>query len=276
MTKQYHQHLISTREVDRCLVEVDICNNVMECACCCYFLDRKNYTVMTEILNATAVIPKQITRVTIPIYPLLSNRPYYSFNGLEKVINNLFRTQKIKHLNGLKRLSAYLKVFYEKDPLFNIPLIKIQVIFFGALHPKSADELIKKLEGDVLSLTGAEGKIENLNVMDRDDLERLLYTPLLVGYPEFKLEGPLQYHKFSNQQIREMNYMHSISLTKLDMPKGANNNMPNLFLFQRDAILKEIEDEADEIIKEMFSRDSKHSDRVWNGDMEADFENLPF
>ena len=100
----------------------------------------------------------------------------------------------------------------------------IEVIFMKFLNEKAFDELWKTLKTEVLFFNGSVGDIEHVYLDDIEDLIKVLHVPLLIGQPEFKLEGVLQKHNFSEEQIFELNYVHSISVTKLKMSEIINNN----------------------------------------------------
>ena len=110
------------------------------------------------------------------------------------------------------------------------------------LNDKAFDELWKTLKAEVLFFTGSIGDIEHIYLYDIEDLIKILHVPLLIGHPEFKLEGVLLNHKFTEQEIYELNYIHSVSVTKLKMDEVINNNQLILFKEQRTCILKEIQD----------------------------------
>jgi hypothetical protein len=117
-----------------------------------------------------------------------------------------------------------LKIYYKKDPLFTLPIIMIEVIFMNFLNEKAFDELWKTLKTEVLFFTGSVGDIEHVYLGDIEDLIKVLHVPLLIGQPEFKLEGVFLKYNFSEEQILELNYVHSIGVTKLKMDEIINNN----------------------------------------------------
>jgi hypothetical protein len=67
-------------------------------------------------------------------------------------------------------------------------------------------------------------------------------VPLIIGQPEFKLEGVFLKHKFNEEDIFQLNYIHSISVQKLKMDEIINNNKLTLFEEQRESIQKEMEE----------------------------------
>ena len=80
---------------------------------------------------------------------------------------------------------------------------------------------------------------------------RILHVPLLIGHPEFKLEGVLLNYKLTEEEIFQLNYIHSISVTKLKMDEIINNNQLILFKEQRTCIIKEIQEKINgEVIDE--------------------------
>jgi hypothetical protein len=233
---------LSETEVDKCSLSVDICENVLECPCCCYFVDRKNRMDIVDFLDSINDLPNEVTQLKIPILPTPSNKYYYHLNGIETIIYNIFKDFHKKMKADLEKGLAVLKVYYEKDPLFTMPIIQIEIIFLYRLHSKTIDELWKRLKAEVLYFTGSVGEINIISAhKDLHELERILSIPLLVGHPEFKKEGALLKHNFSEEQIKEMNYIHIIGLITLDMPEIINNNKLTLFKVQRESIQKEME-----------------------------------
>jgi len=234
---------IKKNDVERCMLVVDLCeSNVMECPCCCYFLDKRNTLITEEIVDTIDVLPEKISLIRIPLLPTPANMVYFNFQGLETIIYNLFKTTNKKQIKHLSQGDTYLKVYYKKDPLFVLPIIMIEIIFMKALNEKAFDELWKTLKAEVLFFTGSVGDIEHNYLYDIEDLIKILHVPLLIGHPEFKLEGIFLNHKFTEEQIYELNYIHSVSVTKLKMDEIINNNQLILFKEQRTCILKEIQD----------------------------------
>jgi hypothetical protein len=240
--KNFPHCLITKTDVERCLSIVNVCDSVMTCPCCCYFLDKRNSVVIEGITNEIDKLPKELTIIKIPLLPTPETIHYYSFNSIETIIYNLFRTVNKKQKQHLESGDAFLKVYYEKDPLFTIPQIVIEVIFFNKLKEKTVDELRNTLKSEIILFTGAVGDIFNISVDNAEDLTNALHVPLLIGVEEFELEGALKKHNFSSEQIMDMNYLHSVSVTYLKMSEIINNNKLTLFDEQREAIQKEKED----------------------------------
>ena len=120
-----------------------------------------------------------------------------------------------------------------------------------------------------IGFTGSVGDIEHIYLDDIEDLIKVLHVPLLIGHPEFKLEGVLLKHNFSEEDIFELNYINSISVQKLKMDEIINNNQLVLFEDQRICILKDLHKEKDEIdmaIKTVLS----------NEKIEEEIDDLPF
>jgi hypothetical protein len=262
-------------DVERCLTTVEICDNVMQCPCCCYFLDKLNTKNIEIIVDSLVKLPEKITLIQIPLLPTPANRTYFSFDGLETIIYNLFKSQNKKHIVELKKGGTYLKVYYKKDPLFTLPIIMIEVIFFRRLHEKSFDEILNTLKAEVLYFTGSVGDIDVKEIYDIEDLIKILHVPLIIGHPEFKNEGVLKHHKFREDQIQEMNYIHSISIQKLDMGNVVNNNQIFLFKDQREAILNDLNKEKGEIDKAISAIFNIQENEEKLEDL-IDLDNLPF
>jgi hypothetical protein len=271
---------IIQKDIDNCLVSLEICDEIMTCCCCCYFLEQHKKLVVDEILDSIDDIPNKITRIKVPLYPLPDNRFYYSFDGLSTIVYNLLKTENAKHKSSVEKHTAFLKIYYEKNSLFNLPVIQIEVLFFGKLKSKAIDEYWKTLKAEVLFFTGSVGDIDIIDVEGVNHLQELFRIPLLFGYPEFKYEGALKDYKFSLENIKEMNYLHSMQLLPLEMSKVINNNTLELFAPQKEAIQNEKIKENDnsdgldslDIIRAIWGSDSDYPQEQ----SEEDFENLPF
>jgi hypothetical protein len=266
----------SVKKIDeeRCFIET--CEeNVMQCPSCCFLLDKINTMKIESIVDSLDNLPEKITLIQIPILPTPANLTYMSYEGLETIIYNLLKSQNKKHIEELKKGEAYLKVFYRKDPLLTLPLIMIEIIFFRHLHEKSIDELWKILKADLLYFTGSVGDIEVKEIYDIEDIIKILKVPLIIGQPEFKNEGVIKHHKIGEDAIRQLNYIHSISVNKLDMEYVINNNQFVLFKDQREAILKDINKEKEEIDKAISAIFDNQENEEKIEDL-IDLDNLPF
>jgi hypothetical protein len=86
------------------------------------------------------------------------------------------------------------------------------------------------------------------------------------------LEGVLLKHNFNYEQILELNYVHSIGVTKLKMNEIINNNKLTLFEEQRQGIQKDIKDktysdeEVADLVSALFGNDEKREE----------YDDLPF
>jgi hypothetical protein len=263
---------IKRTDAERCYVEATICDEVMSCPCCCYFLDKRNTVISEEIVDAIEELPEKISLIRIPLLPTPANMGYFGYLGVETIIYNLFRTSNKKQVKNLSQGDTYLKVYYKKDPLFTLPIIMIEVIFMNFLNERAFDELWKTLKTEVLFFTGSVGDIEHVYLENIEDLIKVLHVPLLIGQPEFKLEGVLLKHNFNYEQILELNYVHSIGVTKLKMNEIINNNKLTLFEEQRQGIQKDIKDktysdeEVADLVSALFGNDEKREE----------YDDLPF
>ena len=270
--KNFPHCSIKRTDAERCYVEASICDEIMLCPCCCYFLDKRNTVISEEIIDSIEVLPEKISLIRIPLLPTPANMVYFNYLGIETIIYNLFRTTNKKQVKNLSQGDTYLKVYYKKDDLFSLPIIMIEVIFMRFLNERAFDELWKTLKTEVLFFTGSVGDIEHVYLNDIEDLIKVLHVPLLIGQPEFKLEGVLQKHNFSEEQIFELNYVHSISVTKLKMSEIINNNKLTLFEEQRLGIQKDIKDKAQkesdvaDIVDAIFGNEKK----------QEEYDDLPF
>ena len=242
--KDFSHFTINRNDAERCLVEVDLCSDseVMKCPCCCYFLDKKNTMIIEDIVKEIDEIPKELTMIRIPLLPTPETIYYYSFDGIETIIYNLFKTNNKKLIEHLKKIDAFFKVYYEKDPLFTIPQIIIEIIFQKKINTKAEDEFWGILKNEIIMFTASVGDIINLNISNTNDLIKAFQVPLLIGIDAFEYEGALKKHNFSLEQIKQLNYLHSVSVLYLKMDNIINNNKLTLFDEQREAIQKEMEE----------------------------------
>lgn len=240
--KNFPHCSIKRTDAERCYVEATICDEVMSCPCCCYFLDKRNTVISEEIVDAIEELPEKISLIRIPLLPTPANMVYFNYLGIETIIYNLFRTSNKKQVKNLSQGDTYLKVYFKRDSLLTLPIIMIEIIFMKSLNEKAFDELWKTLKTEVLFFTGSVGDIEHVYLNDIEDLIKVLHVPLLIGQPEFKMEGVLKTK--SELELLELNYVHSISVQKLKMDEIINNNKLTLFEEQRLGIQKDIKDKA--------------------------------
>jgi hypothetical protein len=147
----------------------------------------------------------------------------------------------------------------------------IEVIFMNFLNERAFDELWKTLKTEVLFFTGSVGDIEHVYLEDIEDLIKVLHVPLLIGLPEFKLEGVLLKHKLNEDDIFQLNYIHSISVQKLKMDEIINNNKLTLFEEQRESIQKDMEEKfrSDKDVVDVI-------DAIFGKQREDESNELPF
>jgi hypothetical protein len=277
----YCKHLnVSQDDITRCTFDVNVYVNVLECSCCCFFLEKHKQKIVDEIINETQKLPKEVTRIKIPLLPLPTNTDYYSYTGIESIIYYLFKTNDYNLFNHLTNHQAYLKVYYEKNSLFYLPIIQVEVIFFGRLEETAIEELWKILKAEVLYFTSSIGDIDVISIRGRNHLSDLLRIPLLVGYPEFKQNSILTENKFTDSQIKEMNYLHSFTLLPLFMNEVINNTELGIFTIQKMEIEKEMNlnnDFANELSDdESIEGFESGSEITLNEDFDYESDEIPF
>jgi hypothetical protein len=159
--------------------------------------------------------------------------------GLKKIVHIQPEQQIDDKIAQIKQAIDINKVksfhFWGGEPLLTDTHLKF-------LNEKAYDELWKTLKSEVLFFTGSVGDVEHVYLDSIEDLIKVLHVPLLIGQPEFKLEGVLLKHKFNEEDIFQLNYIHSISVQKLKMDEIINNNKLTLFEEQRESIQKEKEE----------------------------------
>lgn len=269
------------KDINKCEIEVDVCDDVMSCACCCYFLEKHKQIVVDEILEEIEILPTKITRIKVPVYPLPDNKYYYSFDGLSTIVYNLLKTENPKQKHSVSKHDAFLKIYFEKNSLFNLPIIQIELIFFGELKSKTIDEYWRTLKAEVLFFTGSVGDIDVISINGLNHLEEILRIPLLFGYPEFKYEGALRENEFTLQQIKEMNYLHSMQVQPMEISKVINDNTLDLFVNLKEAIEGEESKKTDcksnlsdeDIVRAIFNNKVEFSENDIDDEIE---DELPF
>jgi hypothetical protein len=218
--------------------QVKICDNVMECVCCSYFIERLNIQVVNDILGTTPKLPKEVTSIKTTVFPTPNNIPFYSFNGIEYIVSTLFKNYKWGKSKKPLVNKPYLKIYFEKSSLFTLPILQIEIILLGDIPQAIAFNFLEILKFDILNLVGTAGNLDIITIRDKAQLSELLKTPLLFGYPEFKLSGILLEHGFTEEQVLELNHLHTYTLQPLDYD-ASNNQMPLLFLKDQRRIIQE-------------------------------------
>ena len=113
--------------------------------------------------------------------------------------------------------------------MYNIPIICIEFYFFKKLLNETIDFLNNTIKNKLIYFTGSVGDINVIDNLTKYKLSRILHKPLIIGQPEFKKEGLLEKYNFSIEQIDEMNYIHGIQITKIDMNIILNNSKLSIF-----------------------------------------------
>ena len=227
---------VAKRDYEKSSRVIRLVDNVMEDPCAIHFLDKRNGLVVDEI-TGSIIRPITITSIKLELTPSNMTKYYNSLAGLETILYNLFRNESKPFQEDLKRGEVYLKTYYKRDDFYTIPVLCMDIIFLRKLHHRTIDNLWNILKSDIVLFVGNVGDIEVVNISSTSELTDYLKIPLLVGQPEFKNEGLLKQKYFSEDQIVEMNYIHGISLIKLDMREVINNKYLSVFDEIRECIL---------------------------------------
>lgn len=252
--------------------KIELCNDVMNCACCSYYLEIIKQTKVDIIIESLEKQPKKITSIKIPLYPIPESLGYFNFDGISTIVYNLLKTSNPKHKSSMEKHEGFLKVYFEENPLFNIPIINIELILFGQLKSKSIDILHNKLRDEIIQFTGSIGKIDIVEIKGVKHLNELLKIPLLLGYPEFKREGVFEEYDFSEEQLTELNYIHAMQLLPLNMNSVINDRTLELFSSQKACII----DDKQKASKYISSDESDLDYCKLCPDDEYNSEELPF
>ena len=249
------------RDIEKCELQIELVDNVMQSPCAMFFLDKRNDFVVKEIVDRF-ITPLTITSIKLEIIPSNMTKFYYSLTGLETILFNLFKSDNKPFMEDLKKGEVYLKTYYKRDSFYTLPVLCMDIIFLRKLHSKTIDNLWNTLKSDIVLFTGNVGDIEVKNISSTSEFTDYLKIPLLVGQPEFKNEGLLKQKSFSEEQIVEMNYVHGLSLIGLDMYEVINNKYLSIFDEIRDCILSskssnsDLETETKDIIDYMFAKNN--------------------
>jgi hypothetical protein len=238
---------------------IKICDNALECEYCSYFLERLNIQVVDDILATIPKLPKEVTFIKTTVFPTPNNVPFYSFYGIEYIVSTLFKNYKWGKGKKSWLNKPYLKLYFEKNSLFTLPILHIEIILLGDIPQANAYNFLEILKFDILNLVGTVGDLDIVKIRDKTHLSQLLKTPLLFGYPEFKLSGILVEHGFTEGQVLELNYLHTYTLQPLDYD-SLNNQIALLFLKNQRRVIQEklqkqqLDDEKiiNEVIKSLF------------------------
>ena len=90
------------RDIEKCEVEIQFIDNVMQSSCSVYFLDRRNdYDV--ERITERYKTPLTLTSIKLELTPSNMTKYYYSLIGLETILYNLFRNDNKPFQEDLKK-----------------------------------------------------------------------------------------------------------------------------------------------------------------------------
>jgi hypothetical protein len=246
------------RDIEKCELQIELVDNVMQSPCAMFFLDKRNDFVVKEIVDRF-ITPLTITSIKLEIIPSNMTKFYYSLTGLETILFNLFKSDNKPFMEDLKKGEVYLKTYYKRDSFYTLPVLCMDIIFLRKLHGKTIHNLWKILKSDIVLFTGNVDDIEVKTILSASEFTDYLKIPLLVGQPEFKNEGLLKQKNFSDEQIVEMNYVHGLSLIGLDMYEVINNKYLSIFdeireCISRDSSKNDLDTETKDIIDYMFAK----------------------
>ena len=226
-----YTHIQSKKyESDKNKFEVNLCDNVMECPECSSFLNKRNFNVIDGIIfDYEDDIPLDITRIEIDINPNERNIKNYSFDGIENILKNLFHIESTEIKNELLKTDIYFKVYFFKNEFYTIPSIRLEVFIFNKISDDCFGYLSNTLNNKVFSLTNSLGIIERKLISHSLKLTQYLQFKMLLGAPEFKNEGIYKRKGFSDRQLKEMNFIFSTTILKLDVKNTIEDREPRLF-----------------------------------------------
>lgn len=219
------------------IADVKICDNPLECICCSFFLSQLKEMEVEDLIQNLNYLPKKITQIKIPIYPLPQNLPIYSFDGIELIILRFFQNLKFLKTRRKNTTNAYLKIFYESNSFFKFPVLNIEILFFRLLSDKEYSEITKTLNETIFPLIGALGKIDEVKSGDKEHLYQLLRIPLLFGQQNLLQSEILLSNGFNTDQIKELNYIHTLKVQQIPIAELQKNHHLQIFKKLREILL---------------------------------------
>jgi hypothetical protein len=139
-------------------LEMTVCNNLMNCPECVYSIFKIQQQVVNEIVEEYEEdIPLELTMIKISIPPIEDNIKYYSFEGIEDIIKQLFHSGETTIKKELNYADIFLKVFFSKNNLYTIPVINIEIFIFKRVCDSSLIEFSNFLNAKLINLIGCNG-----------------------------------------------------------------------------------------------------------------------
>jgi hypothetical protein len=199
-------------EAKKCSEEIDRHENVMDCPCCIFFLNKRNRRIIEEKISQLPTIPDDLTIISVPIIPSKLTKSSYSLYGIETIANGfLYSIYNI--LGKTYSNKVFFKVFYKRDPLYTIPVIVLEIFLLKQISNELLGMITERFKQEFSLQTGS---IPSFEIVALDDfwkeLKERLDIPLLLGTEIFKRERKFSNSGFSNKQIQEMNFIHGIPI----------------------------------------------------------------
>jgi hypothetical protein len=237
MNRNQHQ---TFNKIDENRIEMSLCDDLMNCPACVHSIYKIQQKIVDDIVNEyDENIPLELARIKISIPPTETNVRYFSFEGIENIVKQLFQSEESSFKKEIVNTNVYLKVFFTNDILYTIPLLNIEFFIFKKIEDNSLIHFSNFLSSKLINLIGCKGIIERKKLTHSLFLRSILETPLLMGQKPFSLDGIYKSIGFSKNQLTEMNYMLGISIMKLDCGKFFSTKELQLFDDARMMIYKE-------------------------------------
>jgi hypothetical protein len=258
-------------EYDNDKIQLTIPENPMESVDSIFLIQNKiNFEINQIVEEFSKEIPLNTSIIQLVINPN-DNVDYYSFNGIQYILNRLFRYKNHFIENEILNIDSYLKIYLIKNDFFTIPSIKIEIILFKKLEEKSQEVVYDFLENELLRLIGNTGSFYTYEINHPLKLQHILKIPLLLGYPQFKKEGIYEKLGFSKYQLNELNYLFTNTIIKLDNEEIMEDVFGELRLVM---FSESMDREKDERIKKLLIDLSLRGDS--NIDFEGDLDNIRY
>jgi hypothetical protein len=207
---------INLEEFDIFNIDIERANNLMCHPFSLYLYDHINLNSALNILRAYGK-PKSVTIIDIKIVPSEKTIKHYSFSGICNIIDSLFEKSFTEYqIDDFCRNPIFIKVFYQKDDLYNIPKLCIDFIIWGNLKDETLECLSNVLKNDEFQTTGFNSQIDDKETFTAYELLNILRPELIVGQESFADLQCLKNFNIDPAQLMEMDCIHAMKVFTID------------------------------------------------------------
>ena len=179
-------------------------------------------------------LPCHLTRIKINLIPGDNTQKLYSFNGVETILNTLFTIEEDEVVGSLmKYKNIYLNVSFFKDEFYSIPVMSIEIFFWGRLNSGALQYFEQLLRGDILNLTGVLGEIEVIKIKNSYELKNIMTNEKLNGHPLLTFDEIYRNKNFTTSQIEELNLLMLDEMIELDTKELINHPFLKIYYLRK-------------------------------------------